>query len=387
MKYMEDPPDSYITEQDGVFYKVTEFNDEDLKICIEYESTATKLGYLTVLHAITLDQRLSHGAFRLYCLYHYWSQRKSVAWPSLRTLADHLGVSKSSIVAYNKELEDAGYIARHGRCTRDRNGKDRQLTSLVIIKDATQNPGATQLAAKILTEERGMKLVGGGQPADQGGQPVGHEELTIEGVTIEGEAPAPRVEKKAAETHPLLIEEDYIVTLYYKDKSAVRKMGTVEGGPWSVTCECGADVVIHKLETPVLCTNASCQMHEFVLTKQRREQPVKTHPAVLLAIKKLGATSLNDEGKKLIADCVAADDLEFWEKVMSSWLQHGWNRRNVAGMVDWYNRREIPSTGKKKGSVGQDVQLRAEKRIIKQKDGTEREVEFVRMPQNGGNTR
>jgi phage replication O-like protein O len=38
-------------------------------------------------------------------------------------------------------------------------------------------------------------------------------------------------------------------------------------------------------------------------------------------------------------------DLDFWEKVVDGWMGVGWNPRNIDGMIDCYERREIPSTG------------------------------------------
>ena len=38
-------------------------------------------------------------------------------------------------------------------------------------------------------------------------------------------------------------------------------------------------------------------------------------------------------------------DLDLWDKVITAWVKHGWNKRNVAGMLECYERGEIPSTG------------------------------------------
>jgi len=42
-------------------------------------------------------------------------------------------------------------------------------------------------------------------------------------------------------------------------------------------------------------------------------------------------------------------DLEFWERVCHAWVGIGWNPTNVAGMLDFYQRREIPRTGPNTG--------------------------------------
>lgn len=37
-------------------------------------------------------------------------------------------------------------------------------------------------------------------------------------------------------------------------------------------------------------------------------------------------------------------DLELWDRVVTAWVKVGWNKRNVAGMIECYQRGEIPST-------------------------------------------
>jgi len=39
-------------------------------------------------------------------------------------------------------------------------------------------------------------------------------------------------------------------------------------------------------------------------------------------------------------------DLEFWGGVIKAWLGCGWNPQNVAGMLDYHHRRELPKTGR-----------------------------------------
>lgn len=47
-------------------------------------------------------------------------------------------------------------------------------------------------------------------------------------------------------------------------------------------------------------------------------------------------------------------DLDLWDRVITAWVKHGWNKRNVAGMIECYERGEIPSTngGKNNGPSG-----------------------------------
>jgi hypothetical protein len=42
-------------------------------------------------------------------------------------------------------------------------------------------------------------------------------------------------------------------------------------------------------------------------------------------------------------------DIALWEAVITAWLAHGWSKRNVMGMIEFYKRTEIPSTGGNNG--------------------------------------
>lgn len=204
-------------------------------------------------------------------------------------------------------------------------------------------------AARQALEDKGEQ-VGGGILSDSSGgycQTVGPGVLSDS--DKETQASFETQKERSALKVPFspLVDKSYSIEFYYKDKRYVSSIGTVNGGPWAVTCgHCDGTVEISELDVPVGCI---CGMHEFTLSSKRQGKKVEIHPAVLLAIKKLGASKVNDESRKLIEETVPASDLEFWEKVISGWLTHGWFVSNVAGMIDWYNRREIPHTGKKKG--------------------------------------
>lgn len=44
--------------------------------------------------------------------------------------------------------------------------------------------------------------------------------------------------------------------------------------------------------------------------------------------------------------------LEFWGKVIEAYILCGWNKTNVSGMLEWYNRHEIPHTTRAWGGNG-----------------------------------
>lgn len=43
-------------------------------------------------------------------------------------------------------------------------------------------------------------------------------------------------------------------------------------------------------------------------------------------------------------------NLDLWDEVVTAWVKIGWSKRNVAGMIEHYQRGEIPSTGGKRGT-------------------------------------
>lgn len=63
-------------------------------------------------------------------------------------------------------------------------------------------------------------------------------------------------------------------------------------------------------------------------------------------------TGLNPDanvGRSAILELAAATnaDPELWDRVVYNWKLVGWNPRNIKGMIEFYNRGEIPSTGKR----------------------------------------
>jgi hypothetical protein len=40
------------------------------------------------------------------------------------------------------------------------------------------------------------------------------------------------------------------------------------------------------------------------------------------------------------------EDLKFWAEVVTAWIAKGWNPRNIAGMYDYFKRRELPAGSK-----------------------------------------
>lgn len=45
-------------------------------------------------------------------------------------------------------------------------------------------------------------------------------------------------------------------------------------------------------------------------------------------------------------------DLKFWREVITHWLAAGWKPTNVGGMLDWYKKRKLPTTGNGRNGTG-----------------------------------
>lgn len=79
-------------------------------------------------------------------------------------------------------------------------------------------------------------------------------------------------------------------------------------------------------------------------TPRSKEKPKPSYPAVDVYRAAAGINpdrTLWDSMNEAIG--TKPDDLAFWGKVVSSWVARGHNKRNLEGMFDWYQKREIPN--------------------------------------------
>ena len=53
---------------------------------------------------------------------------------------------------------------------------------------------------------------------------------------------------------------------------------------------------------------------------------------------------------------IPEDDLDFWGQIVKGWIARGWNPRNVAGMLDFYRRRENPQIARRVNGTGKPAQ-------------------------------
>jgi len=92
---------------------------------------------------------------------------------------------------------------------------------------------------------------------------------------------------------------------------------------------------------PVQCT-AEVKRSE-VNRKEKKKAPA---PVAVQAYREVVNRFPDKATWPLIAKTVgeAEDDLQFWKKVVTAWIGCGWNKLNVSGMMECYQRREIPGT-------------------------------------------
>jgi len=68
-----------------------------------------------------------------------------------------------------------------------------------------------------------------------------------------------------------------------------------------------------------------------------------------------GDRALAPAQQKAIAEMAASlgFDLQFWRQVVAGYVNNGWNPSNITGMIEYYERREVPPpTAKGKNGKG-----------------------------------
>lgn len=77
--------------------------------------------------------------------------------------------------------------------------------------------------------------------------------------------------------------------------------------------------------------------------------PNQLHPAVV------GYVELaNRRPKQMIADVIASavsnepEEIARWKTIVKTWILSGWNPNNIDGMLDLYNKRQMPSDNRRK---------------------------------------
>lgn len=84
-----------------------------------------------------------------------------------------------------------------------------------------------------------------------------------------------------------------------------------------------------------------------------RSGPPSEHPAVS-AYEEKAQQGMNTAQRKEVIGLVGVtpENVTRWRKVVHGWMMMGWNPRNVNGMLDYYQRSEIPGQDRKTGPPG-----------------------------------
>jgi len=286
---------------------------------IRFRNPVKSLGYAQLQHAATLDPELSDGAYRTYALYLMYAQQDDNCWPGRRTMAQRRGKDDATITRHNQELEALGYITRERVFGR---------SSVTWIEDLEDNERLRGLSEQML-EQRKNAPTNGAKMRRQLAQKCAAEEEPIE-----------RTKEEEPLTRPPLIEEDYTVRVYYKDKRVSCK-GKATTGPWSIPCEvCNTEVKIDNLDTPYPC---HCGMREYILEKVKPPAKRKhKHEAVEAYFLITGLKST--EWEEDIVGTVT--DIARWRRVVKEYIKQGWSPKSVGTMLKYYEENRMPGTKK-----------------------------------------
>ena len=80
-------------------------------------------------------------------------------------------------------------------------------------------------------------------------------------------------------------------------------------------------------------------------SKSPKKKTIKTQPAAIKTFRDKAHRFPSKSWWELINETVgdAEKDLELWGEIVFKWVGLGWNPMNVSGMLEFYQRREIPS--------------------------------------------
>lgn len=85
--------------------------------------------------------------------------------------------------------------------------------------------------------------------------------------------------------------------------------------------------------------------------KQRSKKPVEPKPPAVKRYEKASKLRAKKATWDTIREIVGAKpaDLSFWEKVVRKYILLGWSPVNIDGMLEWFQKRELPHLDRDKG--------------------------------------
>lgn len=245
------------------------------------------------------DREMPKGALLTLNAIGMFANRNGWCYPSLRALAEACGVSRSTISRHIKWLEKHGYL----RVVPQRNPDgSRAPNRIQIIYDAPENQ-QTDEAEKAQEVEGGVAL------------------KVQQGVALKSETPvalkmqqgvAPRVQRGVA----------------LKDATLTSHINDIENAPdgaaVSKSDESGKGARSGKKKT-----------------RRQRKQPAHVPEPIAIYRKWAGLYPKKTLWNKINS---VVKDYKLWDKVVEGWISVGWKPTNIAGMLDFYKRGEIPGT-------------------------------------------
>jgi hypothetical protein len=110
---------------------------------VRYENPIQAQGFAQMWHVIGDDSALSDGAYRLLAKYMKYAQGKGSCYPGLAKMAKEMGRTTRTIMRWNNELSDLGYIKRVQR---------KDDTAVTVVLDITQNVRLQQAAEEEMSQ-------------------------------------------------------------------------------------------------------------------------------------------------------------------------------------------------------------------------------------------
>lgn len=94
-------------------------------------------------------------------------------------------------------------------------------------------------------------------------------------------------------------------------------------------------------------------------SKRKRGNPAPPPPIAIEAYREMASLYPRKQTWEMIVQAVgeSPESIDFWKKVIITWIGCDYNPRNVTGMLDCFKRKELPST--RKGNSGNGLPPRA----------------------------
>ena len=103
----------------------------------------SEMGPFSIIPEWVIDEDISNGAVRLYCVLATYTNKKRVAWPSRGTLAKRLNLSVQSVDRFMKELQKINAVSVEHRIDTTKTGTKvnrSNLYTLRVIKPRVASP-------------------------------------------------------------------------------------------------------------------------------------------------------------------------------------------------------------------------------------------------------